>query len=328
MTIHAHPTTMCAVSQDTAGGPEVLRLVEVPRPRPGRGEVLVRVHAAGVNPADWKTRSRGEFATGARPPFTLGFDVSGVVEEVGEGVTVLRPGAPVYGMPRFPYPAGAYAEYVTAPARHFAPRPEGLGHLEAGALPLAALTAWQALVDTADVRPGQRVLIHAAAGGVGHLAVQIAKARGAHVIGTASAAKHDLLRSLGADELVDHRTRDAAEVVRDVDVVLDPLGGANRARSLRTLRRPGGTLVSLLPPDAAFPRAEAEAAGVRAVFMLVEPDLQGLREITALVESGRLRVVVDAVFPLAAAADAHRLGERGRTTGKIVLSVAPEPLSP
>ncbi|GGV21972.1 NADP-dependent oxidoreductase [Streptomyces spectabilis] len=314
------PTTMRAVSQDAAGAPDVLKLVTVRRPDPGRGEILVRVHAAGVNPADWKTRARGVFATGATPPFTLGFDVSGVVAAVGQGVTLFRPGDAVFGMPRFPHPAGAYAEYVTAPARHFAPRPEGLTHVQAGALPLAALTAWQALVDTADVRPGQRVLVHAAAGGVGHLAVQIAKARGAHVIGTASAAKHEVLRALGADELIDHRAQDFAAVLRDVDVVVDGIGGPHWARSLRTLR-PGGTLVSLLPPDGDFPVAEAEAAGVRAVFMLVEPDHGGLRAITSLVEEGRLRVLVDAVLPLEEAARAHVLGETGRTTGKIVLSV-------
>lgn len=200
------------------------------------------------------------------------------------------------------------------------PRPKGLDHIQAGALPLASLTAWQALVDTANVQPGQRVLIHAAAGGVGHLAVQVAKARGAYVIGTASAAKHELLRSLGADELIDYRTQDFTETLRDVDVVLDALGGPNWARSLQTLR-PGGTLISILPPNDTFPAKEAEAAGVRAVFMLVEPDHAGLREITSLVEDGRLRVIADEVFPLEEAARAHTLGETGRTTGKIVLSV-------
>ncbi|MEU7577672.1 NADP-dependent oxidoreductase [Streptomyces sp. NPDC041068] len=317
------PSTMRAVSQDRAGAPDVLKVVETERPEPGRGEILVRVRAAGVNPADWKTRERGVFATGATPPFTLGFDVAGAVEAVGAGVTIFRPGDEVFGMPRFPHPAGAYAEYVTAPARHFAPRPRGLGPVQAGALPLAALTAWQALVDTARVRPGQRVLIHAAAGGVGHLAVQIAKARGAYVIATASAAKHDLLRTLGADELVDYRTQDVADAVHDVDVALDGIGGPNWTRSLRTLRR-GGILVSLLPPDDTFPVRQAEQAGVRAVFMLVEPDQQGLREISALVEDSRLRVIVDATFPLEQAAEAHALGETGRTTGKIVLTVAPD----
>ncbi|MBP2049858.1 NADPH:quinone reductase-like Zn-dependent oxidoreductase [Streptomyces griseochromogenes] len=310
---------MRAISQNIAGAPDVLKLVDTQRPVPARGEILVRVHAAGVNPADWKTRERGVFANGATPPFTLGFDVAGVVEAVGDGVTLFQAGDEVFGMPRFPHPAGAYAEYVAAPARHFALRPQGLTHIQAGALPLASLTAWQALVDTANVRPGQHVLIHAAAGGVGHLAVQIAKARGAYVIGTATASKHELLRSLGADELIDYRTQDYAESLRDVDVALDPLGGPNWARSLRTLR-PGGTLVSILPPDDTFP---AEEAGVRAVFMLVEPDHAGLREIASLVEDGRLRVVVDQVFPLEEAARAHTLGETGRTTGKIVLTVAP-----
>ncbi|MFI8292166.1 NADP-dependent oxidoreductase [Streptomyces sp. NPDC085614] len=316
------PSTMRAVTQDVAGPPEVLRLVRTPRPVPGRGEILVRVQAAGVNPADWKTRQRGVFSDGTPAPFTLGFDVAGVVAEVGAGVTLFRTGDAVFGMPRFPHVAGAYAEYVAAPARHFAPSPRGLSPVEAGALPLAALTAWQALVDTADVRPGRRVLIHAAAGGVGHLAVQIAKARGAYVIGTAGAAKHDLLRELGVDEPIDYRTQDFAETVRDVDVVLDSLGGAHWARSLRTLR-PGGILVSIIPPDATFPAAEAEARGVRAVFMLVEPDHAGLREITSLVEGGRLRVLVDEVFPLAEAGRAHTRGETGRTTGKLVLSVTP-----
>ncbi|MGW6985568.1 NADP-dependent oxidoreductase [Streptomyces sp. NPDC054932] len=320
MTHEARPM-MRAVTQDRAGGPEVLRLVETERPSPGPTEVLVRVHAAGVNPADWQTRSRGVFSTGATPPFTLGFDVSGVVEAVGRGVTVLRPGDAVFGMPRFPHPAGAYADYVTAPARHFVHLPEGLGHIEAAAVPLAALTAWQALVDTAGIGPGSRVLIHAAAGGVGHLAVQIAKSRGAYVIGTAREAGHGFLRALGADELVDHTRRDFAEDVSDVDVVLDAVGPAYWSRSLRTLR-PGGTLVSIVPPDETFPVEQARAAGVRAVFMLVEPDRCGLSRIASLIERGLLRVEVGAVLPLEDAARAHALGEAGRTGGKIVLSVA------
>ncbi|WP_030718066.1 NADP-dependent oxidoreductase [Streptomyces sp. NRRL S-237] len=319
MTHEARPM-MRAVTQDRPGGPEVLRLVETERPAPGPTEILVRVHAAGVNPADRQIRSRGVFSTGATTPFTLGFDVSGVVEEVGRGVTVLRPGDAVFGMPRFPHPAGAYADYVTAPARHFAHRPERLDHIHAAALPLAALTAWQALVDTAGVGPGTRVLIHAAAGGVGHLAVQIAKSRGAYVIGTAREAGHDFLRALGADELVDHTRQDFAEVVSGVDVVLDAVGPAYWSRSLRTLR-PGGTLISIVPLDETFPAEQARAAGVRAMFMLVEPDQAGLRAVASLVDSGRLRVEVAAVVPLAEAARAHALGEGGRTRGKIVLSV-------
>ncbi|MCD9144024.1 NADP-dependent oxidoreductase [Streptomyces albireticuli] len=315
----AAPARMLAVRQETAGGPEVLKLVETDRPVPNVGEVLVRVRAAGVNPVDWKTRARGFYYTGQTPPFGLGYDVSGTVEAVGDGVTVHAPGDEVYGMPRFPHPAGAYAQYVTAPARHFAPRPRGLDHVRAAALPLAALTAWQALVDTAGVSEGQRVLIHAAAGGVGHLAVQIAKARGAYVIGTASTAKHDFLRGLGADELIDYRERDFAEAVADVDVVLEAISGDYPLRSLTTLR-PGGTLVSLLPLAEPV-LAAARERGVRATRIMVEPDLGGLRGITELVESGRLRTEVATVLPLADAAEAHRLGETGRTTGKIVLSV-------
>jgi NADPH:quinone reductase-like Zn-dependent oxidoreductase len=315
----ALPPTMRAVSQDVAGGPDVLKVVETEVPAPLPTEILVRVHAAGVNPADWKTRARGQFVTGHQPPFTLGFDVSGVVAAVGAGVTLFEPGDRVFGMPRFPHPAGAYAEYVTAPARHFAPLPEGLEHVQGAALPLASLTAWQALVDTADIQPGQRVLIHAAAGGVGHLAVQIAKARGAHVIGTARAAKHEFLRGLGADELVDYTEQDFTEVVRDIDVVVDTVGGSYWTRSLSTLR-PGGTLLSLLPPDETFPTESGRAAGRRAVFVLVEPDHAGLRRVAELVESERLRVEVAAVFPLEEVGKAHELGETARTTGKIVLS--------
>ncbi|MEV0092368.1 NADP-dependent oxidoreductase [Streptomyces sp. NPDC050738] len=311
---------MRAISQNSAGGPEVLHLVETDRPVPGPGEILVRVQAAGINPADWKTRARGRFSTGAVPPFTLGIDVAGVVEEAGYGVAIHVPGDEVYGMPRFPHPAGAYAEFVTAPARHFARRPATLDAIHAAALPLAGLTAWQALVDTADVQPGQRVLIHAAAGGVGHLAVQIAKARGAYVIGTASAAKHAFLRDLGADELIDYNTVDFAEVLRGaglgVDVVLDTVGGDYWARSLSALR-PDGRLISVIPPDDTFP------ADPRAGFVLVEPDRAGLLELTALVEGGQLRVVVDTTFPLEQAAKAHALGESVRTTGKLVLSVGP-----
>lgn len=307
---------MRAVVVEQWGGPESLVEREIERPVPGLNEVLVRVHAAGVNPVDWKTRASGALIEWGAAP-VVGWDVSGTVEAVGPGVGVFRPGDEVFGMPLFPRQAGAYAEYVVAPARHLAPKPASLSHVEAAALPLAALTAWQALVDTADVRPGERVLVHAAAGGVGHLAVQIAKARGAHVIGTASAAKHDLVRSLGADEVVDYRDVRFEDVVADVDVVLDGLGGETAERSLKVLRA-GGRLVTLPGPD----DVPATPEGVHAQWMLVEPDHLGLREITALVESGRLKPVVDTVLPLSEAAKAHSVGEQGRTTGKIVLTVA------
>ncbi|MGD9987615.1 NADP-dependent oxidoreductase [Pseudonocardia sp.] len=312
---------MKAISQDQPGGPEVLEVVETARPTPGPTEILVRVQAAGVNPTDWKTRTRGFFYHDETPPFTLGFDVSGIVEAVGPGVTIFAPGDAVIGMPRFPRPAGGYAEYVTGPARHFTHRPEQLDAVHGAALPLAGLTAWQALVDTAGVSAGQRVLIQAAAGGVGHLAVQIAKARGAYVIGTASEGKHDFLRRLGADELVDYRNQDFTEVVKDVDVVFDTLGGEVAARSLGVLRE-GGTLVSIIPPAGFDNSLLPSREGVHVKWLLVEPDPCGLAALTSLVADGALEVVVDSTFPLEKAADAHRYGEAGRTTGKIVLEVS------
>lgn len=307
---------MRAVIVEQWGGPETLIEKDVERPEPGFNEVLVRVHAAGVNPVDWKTRASGGLIDWGTVP-AVGWDVSGTVEAVGPGVSVYRPGDEVFGMPLFPRQAGAYAEYVVAPARHFAPKPAGLTHVEAAALPLAALTAWQALVDTAGVRPGERVLVHAAAGGVGHLAVQIAKARGAYVIGTASAGKHDLVKELGADEVIDYRAVRFEDAVGDIDVVLDGLGGENAERSLKVLRA-GGRLITLPGPD----DVPAAPEGIRAVWMLVEPDHLGLREIAALVERDALKPVVDTVLPLAEAAKAHEIGEQGRTTGKIVLTVA------
>jgi len=312
--VTALPARMRAISQESAGGPDVLTLVEVDRPVPGPTEVLVRVHAAGVNPTDWKRRASAGF------PSILGFDVSGVVDAVGPGVTVFAPGDEVFGMPRFPHPAGAYAEYVTAPARHFAAKPDGIDHVHAAALPLAALTAWQALVDTANVQPGQRVLIHAAAGGVGHLAVQIAKARGAYVIGTARRAKHEFLFGLGADEAIDYSQVDFAEAAGDIDVVLDPVAGDYGPRSLRTLRT-GGILVQLLPGFTEALSPQTRKLGVRATFMFVEPDRAGLQAISALVRSGQLQAEIDTVLPLESAGKAHEIGEAGRTTGKLVLTV-------
>jgi NADPH:quinone reductase-like Zn-dependent oxidoreductase len=308
--------TMRAISQDVLGGPEVLREVELERPVPGPNQVLVRVRAAGVNPTDWKHRALGVFL--GEPPFVLGWDVSGEVAGTGIGVAAFAPGDEVFGMLPYPYGAGSHAEYVLAPVRALTRKPASLDHVQAGALPLVSLTAWQALTEHADVRPGQRVLIHAAAGGVGHVAVQIAKARGAYVIGTASAGKHDFLREIGVDEPVDYRTTDVSEAVRDVDVVLDTLGGDTSVASLRTLR-PGGVLVSILPVGSRELDDEAERLGVRAVRMLVDADRAGMEAIAELAAAGKLTATIAGTFPLADAAKAHALGETGRTTGKLVL---------
>ncbi len=296
----------------------MLELVEVARPEPGPTEVLVRVAAAGVNPVDWKTRARGGFL--GEPPFTVGWDVAGVVEAAGWGVTRFAIGDRVFGMPRFPAEAAAYGDYVTSPSRQLARIPDGLGDVEAGALPLAGLTAWQALVETADVQPGQKVVVLAAAGGVGHLAVQIAKARGAYVIGTARAAKHPFVAELGADEAVDYTREEVADRVAGADVVLDLVGGETAAGVLPALRD-GGLLVTV-PSGSAVPALRAAAAGrVRVTGILVEPDRAGMEALAALVAGGALRPYVERTFPLEEAARAHELGEAGRTQGKLVLRV-------
>ena len=312
---------MRVVEVERAGGPEVLRVVERDRPAPLPTEVLVRVHAAGVNPVDWKTRSGSGMAPvlGA-PPFVVGWDVAGVVEEVGRGVTRFAAGDEVYGMPWFPREAGAYAEYLTAPSRQLASRPAALDPVHAAALPLAGLTAWQALVDTAGIEPGARVLVHAAAGGVGHLAVQIAKAHGAHVLGTARADKHDFLRELGVDEPIDYTSTDFAEVAGEVDVVLDLIGNEDYGlRSLAVLAD-GGLLIQV--PSGAGERVaeEGRRQGRRVTGILVEPDGYALGELAALAVAGRLLVEVERTLPLAEAGRAHELGEQGRTRGKLVLT--------
>jgi NADPH:quinone reductase-like Zn-dependent oxidoreductase len=311
---------MRVITQLSTGGPEVLEVGEAEVPMPLPTEIRVRVAAAGVNPVDWKTRAGAGMAPViGPPPFTVGWDVAGTVDAVGPGVTRFSVGDSVFGMPWFPRQAGAYAEFVTAPSRHFAHRPAGLSEVEAAGLPLAGLTAWQALVDIAGVQPGQRVLVHGAAGGVGHLAVQIAKARGAYVIGTASVGKHNLLNDLGIDEAVDYRTEAFEKVIEPVDLVLDMFGGEVAVRSLDVLH-PDGRLICL--PSAAAADAVAAAAdrGLRATGMLVEPDGDGLDELAELVDDRRLRVLVAETFPLERASHAHRAGELGHTTGKLVLT--------
>ena len=308
---------MRKITQRTLGGPEVLELVETARPAPTPTEVLVRVAAAGVNPVDWKVRTRGGFL--GEPPFTVGWDVAGVVEEPGYGVTRFKPGDRVFGMPRFPREAAAYAEYVTSPSRQLALIPEGLSDVEAGALPLAGLTAWQALAETADVLPGERVLILAAAGGVGHLAVQIAKARGAYVIGTARAAKHEFLTELGVDEAIDYTSEQVEDRVGDVDVVVDLVGDESTRGAIATLR--DGGLYIIVPSAAGLGELQQLAGDrVRVTGILVEPDRAGMESLAHLAATGALRPTIAETFPLEQAARAHEVGETGRTAGKLVLT--------
>lgn len=308
---------MRKITQRILGGPEVLEVVETERPEPGPGEVLVRVHATGMNPADWKVRS-GYVRLFGEPPFTVGHEFSGVVAEVGAGEeTGFHPGDEVYGWVTPPH--GSHADYVLVPAVNIAAKPRNIDHVHTAALPIAGLTAYQSLVGIAQVRPGQRVLVHGAAGGVGHHGVQIAKARGAHVIGTARANKHEFLRGLGADELIDYTTTDFAEL-RNVDVVLDTISNDYGPRSLGTLN-PGGILIDVvgIGIDRTAVKAQAEAAGLRFVEYSLHPTPADLAGLADLVDQGAVRPAVQETMPLAEAAKAHELSESGRVRGKIVL---------
>ncbi|HEY2478360.1 MAG TPA: NADP-dependent oxidoreductase [Solirubrobacterales bacterium] len=311
---------MKAIVQHEVGGPEVLRLEEVAAPEPIPTEVQVQVQAVGVNPVDLKTREGGGMAAVlGDPPFTVGWDVCGEVTAVGGGVTRFQVGDEVFGMPWFPREAAAYAELVTAPSRHFEHKPHALSTEEAGALPLAGLTAWQIVVDTIRVQEGDDVLIHGGAGGVGHLAVQVAAARGATVIATARREQADFLAGLGATRTIDYRDDDFDRLLSDLDSVID-LTGRYGERSLRVLR-PGGTLVSV--PSGVDPELHelANRQKVRSTGILVEPDPVGLAGLCHLIECGKLQIEVDEAFDLERAADAHRHAETSHGAGKIVLRV-------
>ncbi|TGT77373.1 MULTISPECIES: NADP-dependent oxidoreductase [unclassified Mesorhizobium] len=308
---------MRAVIQNAVGGPDVLFVAEQPGPSPKPGEVLVRVKAAGINPVDGAVRG-GFYPLLGEPPFTLGWDISGTVAALGAGVHEFKVGDDVFGMPHFPKQAGAYAELATAPVDEITAKPAAIDHARAAALPLAGLTAWQGLVRHGGLQAGQRALIHAGAGGVGHLAVQIAKARGAYVITTASPDKMDFVRAIGADEVIDYTREDFTRKAGNVDLVLDPIGGDHADQSLEVLRD-GGVLVSLLNVHDAT-RAKASARGIRVERMSVVPDRDGLVELARLVDAGKLSPHVAKTFPLEQAGAAHAFLAT-RPIGKIVLTV-------
>ena len=309
---------MKAVRIQNYGGPDVLRVEEVPMPRPGADEILVRVNSAGVNPVDYKIREgmlkkRLSFVL----PGILGWDLSGVVVETGRNVTELKKGDEVYGLLNLSK-QGTYAEFALAHKSEVVHKPTGIDHDQAAAIPLAALTAWQMLFEAAHLKPGQRVLVHAAAGGVGTFAIQLAKWKGAYVIGTASSQSHQLLRELGADELIDYRTTRFEDVVKDVDIVLDTLGGDTQQRSWGVLKK-GGIQVSIVEP----PSQEVAAQhGVKAAYVFVETKAEQLRAIAALVNEGKVKPIISAVLSLDEVRHAHQLIEAGHTHGKIVLRVA------
>src|SRR6266403_2075100 len=309
--------TMKAIRIHNYGGLEVLQYEGAPRPKPQAGEVLVRVHAAGVNPIDWKVREghMRDFWP-HKFPLILGWDLSGVVEELGRGVSRFKIGDEVYSIPD-PTRDGAYADYIVVRELELALKPNSLHQIRAAAVPLAALTAWQSLFDTAQLQPGQRVLIHAGSGGVGHFAVQLAKWKGAYVFATASTKNQDLLRKLGVDEPIDYTQQRFEDVARNIDIVLDTIGGETQERSWSVLKK-GGNLVSLVQPPS---EEKAKELGVRTAFMAGHPSGAQLAEIAKIVDSGKLAPVIDRILPFSEVRRAHELSQSGHTRGKIVLRV-------
>ena len=308
---------MKAVRIHQYGGREVLSIDDIPVPDAGPGEVLVRVVAASINPVDWKVRQGYLAQMIPHPmPLTLGWDVSGVVAAVGAGVVQWQVGDAVFSRPDLAR-NGTYAEFVAVRAGECARKPRTISHVEAASLPLAGITAWEAMIDKAGVRPGQRVLIHAGSGGVGSLAIQLVRAAGATVIATTSGRNRALVESLGADQVVDYTTTNVADAVEPVDVVFDTLGGAAQEASW-SLLKPGGILVSIISPPS---EARAASLGVRAGFVFIGPNAPVLERLAGMVDDGRLRPLVGAEFGLADIAKAHELSESGRAVGKIVLYV-------
>jgi 2-desacetyl-2-hydroxyethyl bacteriochlorophyllide A dehydrogenase len=312
---------MKAVVAHEYGGPEVLKFEKVSRPEPKENEALVRVIASGVNPADPLTLS-GKYARefGTHLPLIPGYDVAGIVEKTGANVTKLKAGDAVYGYPTF---GGGWAEYVTVTEGEVAAKPASVSFMEAAAVPMGALTAWQALVDVAKLQAGQTILIHGGSGGVGSFAVQIAKARGARIIATASTANQDLLKQLGADVAVDCTKTRFEDIARDVDAVLDPVGKETLVRSYSVVKK-GGIVMSLVArPDP----AEIKKRGIRGAAISVHPDAEDLAEIAHLIDAGKIKPIVTKVLPLSEAIAAQQQAATHHTRGKVVLRIADQPKS-
>ncbi|NTE04350.1 NADP-dependent oxidoreductase [Agrobacterium tumefaciens] len=308
---------MKAIRIHEFGGPEVLSIDEIQIPQPEKDEVLIRVHATSVNPVDWKIRAglrKEKFPS--KLPLTLGWDVSGVIEATGEKVSDFKKGDEVYGRPD-PTKNGAYAEYIVVKANLLSIKPISIGHTEAAAVPLAGLTAWQGLFDHGLLKEGQKVLIHAAAGGVGTYAVQFAKSKGAYVIGTASDQNIEFLKKLGADEVIDYHMENFETKLNDIDLVLDMIGGDTQLKSIDVLK-PGGRLITTLAPEFVN---EAKAKNVHLSSYVAQSIPAQLAEIAQLIDAGKVKPIIDQVLPFTDAKKAHISSEQGHTRGKIVLQV-------
>jgi len=308
---------MKAIRIHEFGGPEVLKYEDAPQPMPAADEVLIKVHASGVNPIDWKIRAghaKGKFPV--EFPLIPGWDVSGEIEEVGSNVKNFRKGDEVYARPD-PTRDGSYAEYVAVKANEVALKPKSIDHNKAAAVPLAGLTAWQALFDHGELQEGQKVLIHGATGGVGSYAVQMAKWKGAYVIGTTSSKNIDFLEDLGADETIDYKKEKFEDKVKDVDVVIDLIGGDTQKRSLQVLKN-GGRLITTVAPEF---RNLAKEKNIHLENFMAQSDPEDLEQIAALIDEGKIKPFVEKIMPLKDAAKAHELLENGSVQGKIVLEV-------
>jgi NADPH:quinone reductase-like Zn-dependent oxidoreductase len=308
--------TMMAARIHNYGGPEVIQYEEVPRPTPKDDELLIQVHAIGVNPVDWKLRSGAAQKMVPLPmPATLGGDICGVVAQAGSAATGFKPGDAVYALLGL---VGAYAQYIVAKPAIVSLKPTSLDHIGAASVPLVALTAWQGLFDVGGLSPGQRVLIHAAAGGVGTFAVQLARWKGAHVIGTTSQGNAAYVRDLGAQEIIDYRTERFEQKVSAVDVVLDLIGDDTADRSISVLKT-GGVLLQVVPGTASTGQLAAKA-NVRTAPVRVSPNGAQLRQIATLIDSGQVRTCVAEVFPLSQAGKAQERSASGHIRGKLVLN--------
>ncbi|MEO8819573.1 MAG: NADP-dependent oxidoreductase [Ginsengibacter sp.] len=308
---------MKAIRIHEFGGPEVLKYEDAPIPTPKSDEVLIKVYASGVNPIDWKIRAGyGQEKFPVELPLIPGWDVSGEIEEVGSDILNFRKGDEVYSRPD-PTRNGTYAEYVVVKADQVNSKPKCIDHDKAAAIPLAGLTAWQGLFEHGNLEAGQKVLIHAASGGVGTFAVQFAKWKGAYVIGTASEENIDFLYDLGADEVIDYKTEKFEDKVKDVDLVFDLIGGDTQKRSLQVIKK-GGTLVTTVMPEN---QEAAKEKDINVVGFLAKSLAADLQQIADLVDSGKIKPIVSAILPLKDAAEAQRKLESHHTRGKIVLKV-------
>ena len=304
---------MKAVIINEYGDESVLNYTDIERPEPKNDEVLIQVRAAGVNPIDWKIRNGLGGVFGLQPPIILGCEIAGTVEEVGSDVKDFKQGDAVFSY--LDSHTGGYAEYSIAKMWQIAPKPESLDFENAAAVPVGSLTAWQAMFDLAGLESGQTILITGASGGVGSMAVQIAKAKGAFVIGTASGRNEEFILGLGADEFIDYPRNNFEEIVKDADVVFDTVGGETLGRAFQTLKRGGFLVTAASPPS----QEKANQFNVRAAFVAVKSNANQLAEINQLIESGKIKSHVETVLPLPEVKKAHALSASGRTRGKIVL---------